>query len=244
MNQPAHHLIQAGQARTRGQCGAVDHNHRQTQFAGRIKLGARARAAGILGHHMGNRVLAHQVQIAPQVEGTSGDMHMRIGKRQGRFGWIDQPQQVGMPGLRGKSRQMLLSNGQKDPGGLGGQRRHRTRKIPDMAPAIMPGRDPGGPLKSAKGHIRCLLRGNCISAHPCREGMRGINHVGNLLGAEIRNQPRNTAKAPNPRGQGLRHRRPCPSGIGKNRLHPGLGQCARQDRGLGRAAQKKDACHG
>ncbi len=45
-----------------------------------------------------------------------------------------------------------------------------------------------------------------------------------IFGLQIAHQPSHTAKPANPLGQGLRHRVRRATGIGKHRIHPGIGQ--------------------
>jgi general secretion pathway protein F len=57
-------------------------------------------------------------------------------------------------------------------------------------------------------------------------------------------QPRRPAEPTDTDGQGLSYGRFGPTGIGIDRLHPGLGQRAGHASGLGGSAQKQDAGHG
>ena len=224
--------------------GTVDHDDRQAEHPRGIQFGPRAAAAGVLGDNQLDATGFQQFQIIGLGKGAARDD--MLGPRQGHRAdrRIDKPQQILMPGLGGEGRQILPSNCQKDAGRLLGKRRNGGGYVGDMGPGIGLVWRPGRAFKGAKRNVGQLGGGDGITAHSRGKGMGCVDQMRDVFEAKIIGKPGNAAKAADPRRQGLLHRIVGASGIGKNRVEPLGCQLAGQGRGFGRAAQKKDSCHG
>ena len=242
MIEPGHRLCDALHHAARGQDWPFHHDDGQAQRTRGLQLGARAAAAGILGHDMGNARLLQQGQIIGGGERPTAKHDPAIGQGRG-LRRIDQPQQIMMLRPRGKEPRLLLADRQKDPRGRVGQGLQGGLHIRDAVPAVTGLRGPCRALQRDQRQAKAFAGGMGVAAHPGGERMRGVYQMGDALGLHIGAKPRNPAKTPNSCGQGLRHRLRRAPGIGKHRIPPGLGQRAGKGRSLGRAAQKKDACH-
>lgn len=224
--------------------GAVDHYHRQPQLAGRIKLGARPTATGILAKKQVDAVLAHHVQVSSNGKRTAIDDHVMMRQQRRIHGRIHQAQNVVVLGLRGESQQILTPDGQKDAPRGTFKRNQGSIKIRDPRPAVTRAGPPWRAGEDGQRHASHARGGDRVGADGCSKGMGGVDQMGNALPAEIRGQPGGTAKATDTHRQRLRAWPGHPPGIAEHCRNAGIRECLRQRAGLGGAAKNKDVGHG
>ena len=241
MTKPSHDFSHCPHHCPRGQGRAVDHDHRQTQFARSLQLGFGPSTARILGYEMADAMASQQIQIALHIKRPARQNNGAIG--QGRGLWrIDQPQQE-MVRPRGKTRNILLANRQKYPRWPVGQGSNSARNIINMQPPVASLRAPFRPLQPNQWHARNHTSLYCVPAHLGGKGMCGIDHSADRLRAQIIDQPSHTTKPANPRWQGLRHGGIRASGIRENGIGFSRSQCTGKRAGLAGAAKDKAARH-
>ena len=244
MTQPGHHRCHVMHDHPRWYGGPVDQDHPQMQRPRSVKLGPRAAATGILGNDQVDAAGFQQSQIVCLAKGPARNDGFSPRQRQ-RAGWrVDKPQQILMPGLCGKGREVLPPYGQKNAGRFFGQCRNGTGKVGDMGPVISVGGYPWRAFEGAKLNASRRTGGDGIFAHPCGKGVSRVNQVGDVFGTKILGQTGAATKTTDPHWQRLFNRIVSAPGIGKNRIHPLCRQLAGQSRSFGCATQKKDACHG
>lgn len=242
MSQPVQNLRHACEFRPLRQDGAVDHQHRHTQRAGRIQLGPRPRAARVLGHDQFGIVPLHQCHIAFHAEGTARNDHVAIGHRQ-LLRLIDQSQQVMVLRLRGEIRKVHSTNRQKDALGGAGKGPDSRCDIRDVLPTIL---RPTGPRRARQGHQRnacCITHVDGIAAHLRGKGVGCIDNVADPVITDITRQPRCPAEPAHARWDGLRAGRiyaTCIRIDGRNPL-PGDRFC--QSIRFGRATKNQEVGH-
>ncbi len=240
---PRQHVSHRLNAVPVGYGGAVDQDHRQVQRTGGIKLGTGTGAAGVLGDDMADVVGLQHGKVAFQGEGASRDDG--FGVRQGQAGRrVDKPQKIMMLGLCGKNLKLLATDGEEDFGrviGQGRQRRlHRGHVLPAVARAGLP-RLTLQRQQRQVGDFRGLYG---VRADLGGEGMGGVQDVGDSFSAQIADQTLNAAKAADAVRQGLGDRAFGSSGVGEYACNALIGQGFGKLRGLGCAAEQKDAGHG
>ena len=144
----------------------------------------------------------------------------------------------------GKDGQRLLADGQKDP------RRHLRQRggggfdTWQMGPIVTGSLGPRGTLKSGQRDACLRTGGMGVTAHQRGERMGRVDHAGDVVLRNKRQQSGHAAKAAYAGGQGLRHRGRCASGIAEQRIIATVGQRAREVRRLCRAAKNEGARHG
>lgn len=244
MINPIQHLFHRRTDAAGRQAGPVDQDHWQTQHAGRIEFRARATAAGVLCHDHPDPVFTQQRSVGLDIKGTAGDDRLCTWHWQRGLGWVNEAQQVKMLGPRGKGGKVLLADGQKDPRRCLGQRSAGCSEIGRMGPAIpLPGL-PRWPFERTKNGAGAGAGGNRVGAHLGGKWMGRVDHMGDRLSRKIGLQPLDPAKAADAGGQWLGLGRAGAAGIGKHRVIAARGKSGGKGAGLGRAAQKQDACHG
>ena len=147
---PAQNLVNRFHRRPVGDSGPVDQDHRQVQRTRGIKLGARTRAAGVLGDDMADAVRLQQGKITSQGEGAARYDRLGIGQRQ-LFGHIDQAKKVVVLGLGGEGCKLLASDGEEDAGRSLRQGPHGSGKVWDVLPAVTGAGVPGLALQRDQG---------------------------------------------------------------------------------------------
>ena len=244
IREPAHHFVNLVKDPARQQRGTVDQNDGNLQNSRRFQLGLDAAATGILGDDVRDPVGLQQGQIAGQVKGAAGDHRVNIGQREQPFGRIDQPHKVMMLGPDRKGRQVLLADGQENPGGCLGQSRQRACDIGHQPPVIARPGNPRRAFKGAKRYAGGSAGRNRVAADPAGERVGGIDNMGNARVGHIVDQALNPAKTTDPGWHRLRNRGIGATGIGIDRAdtrrRKGMGKARR----FGGAAQKKDVAHG
>ena len=244
MIEPRQDIVELRECRARGHCGALDHQHAQPQFARGDKLRLGPRAAGVLGDDQLGPVVTQQGDVSGQVERPSGEGHGRMRQGQRRGGLVHQPQQIMVLRMVGKDGQRLLADGQKDP------RRHLRQRggggfnTWQMGPIVGGSLGPRGPFKSGQQDACLRAGGMGITAHLRGEGMGRVDHAGDVVLRDKRQQSGHAAKATHAGGQRLRHRGRRASGIAEQRIIATVGQRAGEAGGLCRAAKNEGARHG
>ena len=240
MNKPVHDILHTVPDRAGRNYGAVDQDHRQTQFPRSIQLGLRTRASGIFGNNMGNAVLAQQGQVFGQSKRTTRNYGLHMGQRQRGLWPVHQTQQVEMLGLTTENAQCLAADCQEHARRMVGQSLYGRLGVGHKRPFITHTNSPWGPLQCAQGHACHGAGGHSVCTHPRSKRMCRVYDMGNVFGPQISHQPGNTAKPANPCRQGLDDRGCRTARIGKNGTGPGIRQNTRRLRGLTCSAKQKD----
>lgn len=244
MIQPVQDILKPRAGGTLWYSRPVDHHNSQTERTRSVQFGPCASATGILRHDEVNPVFAHQRLVFIRLKWPTGDHDIDIFKGQRSFGGINEADQVMMVRLRGKIRQVLLANRQKNALRVTRQGRDGTGDIRDMLPLVaLPGL-PRRALERRQWNAapRAGLHG--IGAHLRGKGMRGVDDCRNVFAAQIGHKTIHTAKATDTCGQRLCDGRQGAPGIGEHRVVAAVGQGPRQARGFACAAQNKDTWHG
>jgi len=244
MGEPVHDRFGAGEQGSCRKRRPVDQYDRNPEDSSRFQLCLGARTTGVLGDDKGDAMLSQKGKIALCGEGATRDDGTGIRQRQGVFRRIDKTQKIVVLGLRGEGLKVLFADRQKDTRRTHGQGIDGGIHIRDMMPVITCPGKPARSFEAAKRRTGLQGGGNGVAAHLRREGMGGIDDVGDPLAAEIFDQPFDPAKAADARGQRLGNRAFRPAGVREHRVNICAGQRPRQLRGFGCAAQKKDASHG
>lgn len=244
MTDPVHHLGEGGKTWAVGQGGPIDHDDRQAKVAGGGQFGLGTAAAGVLGDHDLDAVVAHQGQVLRDHKGATRDHNVNMGQGQRIGRRVHQTEQIVVLGHRGKTVQVLTANGQKYPCGGEGQGESGVVQSRHLGPLVAGARLPGWPLESSQRQAELGAGRGGISAHFGGKGVGGVDHMADGFVAQIGGQARHTTKTANPLGQGLCHRIGSAAGIGKHGVDARIGQGLGKLAGLGRAAEQKDAAHG
>lgn len=240
--QPGHDPGHAVHDPSRRNRRPVDHQHRQPKRAGCSDLRNRTLAAGILGDDNLDPMLSHQGCIARHVERPARHHHVSLeGQGAGRL--IHQTKQVAVLRLGREGVDMLAAYRQEHPLRRSGQCGDSGLDIRDMRPAVALARDPGRALQSDERSPSCTAGGDGVAAHLRGKRMRGVDHMGDLLGLKIGAKPIHPAEATQPHVDRLAHRRGGTPGIGIDPCQPRLCDGLRHEVRFGRAAQKKYPCH-
>jgi len=228
------HVMGLGAA---GQCGSVDHDHRDSKGTGGQQLGLRAGSARVFGDTTRDPVVAHQRQIAIGGEWPAIQHDLMIGKRQRSIGRINQAQQIEMLRVGREFGQMHPADGQKNTLGRAVQRGNGPGDVGHMGPVVLRG---GLPRRAGQRDQRRagLLGGdNGVVAHLRGKGMGRVNHMGDVMVADIARQPIDPAKP----ARALRQRLADRSGYTTCQRYgsgqPNAVHCVAQGCGFGRAAQ-------
>lgn len=227
-----------------GNGGAVDHRHRQAQFAGRRELGLRAGSSGILAHDDLDGVLTHQPDVAFDGEGAAIDNEAVARQWRRGFGRIDEAQEIMMLRLRDEFGDMHAAQRQHDPAGRPGKPGHGSADIRYMAPAIALLRCPGGAGESDQRRSGKARGGYGIRAHGRGEGMRRVDQVGHPVLPQPVGKAIRASETADAHRDRLRTRAGRSTRVAERRVHSGPGEQAGQRAGLGGTAQKENFRHG
>ena len=227
-----------------GQCGAINHQHGQAQFARRDQLGLRSNAACILADDQVDAMLLHQRAITR--DGERAAIHHQTVPRQRRrhIGRIDKAQQVVMLGMDGKSRGMHSTQGQKDAPRRSIDGGNGLIHIGDMGPLVALLRGPRGAGQGDMGDVGLFCRRDSVGAHLGGKGVGGVDQMGDARITDETDQAVNTAKSADPHRHWLGARMLRAAGIAERGLHTRVGQQSGQSACFGRAAQNEDVVHG
>lgn len=240
---PVHNLLLRLQNAAPGQGGAVHHDDGKFQFACGIQFRTRSNATGVFGDDHVDGVALQQRAIPGQVKGTGGDFKRVVGQGNWGFGLVHKAQKIVMLRGFGEKINVLLANRQKDTTRFVTKCCQNVGVIRDMLPGIPFTRLPGRAFKADQRRVGPGDSHERIARHLRGERMGCINDMGDLFRMDVINQTVDTAKAPYTGGQGLAARGVGASGVGKNGICTAFRQMARQVRGFGRTAQKKDFLH-
>lgn len=228
MTQPVHHLGHRMRLLPVRKAGSVDHDHRQGQRTGGCDLGICARPSGVLGNNQINAMRLHQRKVVRFGKRPARHQHMVIGKGWWVFGRVNQTQQEKMLWVRRKLSQMHAPHGQHDTPGRLVQGIHGPRYVGHTGPAIPVLRRPRLSGQSNQRHIRLDTGIDRIPAHLRSKRVGRVDHMRDLLGAQILHQPIDAAKAADALGQRLSLRPVDASGKadrpGQARLRSGIGK--------------------
>ncbi len=242
MSQPVQNLCDMAQFDPLRQGRTIDHQHRQAQRPRRVELGARARAARVLGHNKLRAMILHQGAVIGLGEGPSGHDHICIRQRQ-VFGFIHQPQKVMVLRFRREVFKMHTSNCQKHALWHSGKRLNRGGDIGHMMPSVTGLRHPCPARQSSKRNLRLIAGRDRVPAHLSGKRMSGIHDVSNAVFADITGQPVNPTIPANTGRQRLRARFLHPSGVRIDRRNPLFGYSFGQSVGLGRTTKNQEVWH-
>ena len=243
MTEPAHDFVHVPRNVSFGQMRPLDQDNRHTQLARGCELCARSIAARVFGNDMGDAMRAQQGQVAFDCERATRQQSLNLQQWQCSFRGIDEAQQVEVLRPGGEGCESLFANREEDPGGSLRQSRNGGLYIAHVSPVIAGFCDPRQAFIGDKRRSGLGARKDGMAAHLRRKGMRGVDDVRDLLSVEGADEPVDPAEATHARRQWLfnGHRRA--SRIGENRGHCCFGQGQCYPGRLGRAAEKKDACH-
>lgn len=227
-----------------GQCGAVDHQHRQAQAARSDQLGLRAGSTCVLANDQVDFMVVHERGVSIRIKRAAVEDDVMVGQRRWRVGRIDQTQQVMMLGLGRESRQVQTAQSQKHAPRRPGKRHDCGRNVRDALPAIALFRRPGRAGQCQQRNTCHLRRLHGIGAHLGSEGMGGIHQMRDGVLNQIGRQPLCPAETTHAHGHRLRFGAFDPARIAEGCGQARFGQFRDKARGLERAAEDEDFGHG
>lgn len=240
MIQPVKHLLNRVNFAASGDDWTVNHQNGKGKHPGCYQFCTGTAATCVLGHDKVNPVIAHQCHVTRHIKRPARYHNAEPGEWQRLVRRVDQPQDVMMLGLPREGIQMHPTKRQKNPARRPIQRCRCGSYIGHPRPAVILCRDPCGSGQSNKGYSGNGCRTDRIAAHPGRERVRGINHMGHAIGYQVTHKPVNTAKSTFPHRNGLRFRDRNPPGIGEDRRLATIGQSLRQRARFGCSAKDED----
>lgn len=242
MRQPVQNLRRGPQFRSFRNFGSIDHKDGQPQGARRIQLGPRATAARILGHNQLGAMAAHQLNIALNSERPARDLDVRVGHRH-PVRLIHQTQQVVVLGLGREVVQMHTAHGKEHALSRTVQRLDSSVDIRDTDPIVCLSFHPRRARQCSQRRVRlgAGLRG--VPAHLRGKGVRGVDHMGHAMVADVTCQPFGPTKAANTGWQRLRARIVDTPRVRIGRVKPLFRHSFGQSIGLGCAAKNKEVGH-
>ncbi len=240
MTKPLHDLGHSFNALAWRNGRAVDQQDRNLQRAGGVQFGARAGAAGVLGNYELNAVAFQQIEVAFQREWATRDDGLRVWQRQGG-GRVDKAQQVAVLRMSGKGREILPTDGGENAGRLHRQGGKAGVEIGEVAPDVAGLGLPRPAFKGNEGGSGGGAGLDGMVAHLGGERVGGVDDMRDSFGLQIVDKAGCSTKATPALRQGLRQRITGATGVGIDRIHPGIGQRAGHQASLGGAAKQKDA---
>lgn len=225
--------------------GAVNHNHRQAERARCFDLGIGASAARILGDDEFDAELLHQGAVGSHIEGSAINDHFGIGKGQRPFRRINKTQQIQMLRIGREVVQMHTSDRQHHARGRTVQRAHGSGHVVNVNPGIIGQLFPRRSRQSNKRNAGFSTGCHRVAAHLHGERVGRIDHMADAFGAQISDQPSNTAESAHPLGQGLAQGAFYPPCERHGAVQPFLCRDPRESRRFGRSRKDEEfACHG
>ncbi|SHJ72585.1 hypothetical protein SAMN05444000_11252 [Shimia gijangensis] len=238
--QPVKHTFNRRHVIAGGQVRPVDHHNRQAQGACSVQLGLGTGPACVFADHHVDVVLFEQRSVANDAKRATRHHDRVMRHRRCNLGRINKPQDIMVLGLRGKGIHMKATQRQHDALGRTIKGCNGACHVRHMAPVV-------SGLSTPRRARQCQQRRAClptgmkrIPAHLRGKRVCGVNHMGDVMVAQVGGQSVDPAKAPDTMGNGLRTRgfnAPC---IRKGRLNAPLGQGPRQGGGFGCAAKNKE----
>lgn len=241
MIQPVQHACYVMYLRPRRQGRAVDHDHWQAQRAGRCQFRRSPGSASVFRHDQINPVRLHQRTVAFRGEWAAIDDHMRLRQGQRGLGWVYQPQKVEMLRLGRKSGQILPPDGQHHAARAACKCSNCTRDIGHLMPIIFRLRTPWRAGQGQIGQGLGAASSQSVAAHLSGERMRGVDHMGDLLGVQIAAQSFDPTKAAYALWKGLAQGAFDATGQREYAVNPGLCHGFAQGTGFGGAAKDEKA---
>jgi hypothetical protein len=243
MTEPLHDLGHTFHPQPVGQLGPLDHDHRQTQFARSVDLGARAPSPGVAGNHPLDTARTHHVPFTGEGERPTRNDEICIRQRQRTFCGIDKAKRVGMLRSRRKWRDMLPADGEENIRPRLRQSSHGGCDVLYIDPDIVRRFDPRLAFQRDQRRCRCRAGGRRVAADLGCEGMGRIDHMREASLPNGIGQTVGTAEAADTGRQRLIDRDLCSPGIGIDRVKSSICGRSSQQIGFARSAQDEDA-HG
>lgn len=238
MRQPVQNLSDSRKLGPLWQNRAVDHQHRQAQYARRVQLGPRTGTARVLGDNKLRPMALHQSAVVSFGKGPSGNDNFGI--RQGQaVGVIHQTQQINVLGLGGKILKMHTANGQENPPCVAGQCFDSGSDVRNVIPVIAGLRRPRRAGQRGQGRLRCATRLNRVPAHLGRKRMGCVHNMSDGVVADVIRQTFRASVTANTYGQRLRAWVIHPSCVRIDSRNPLFRKGFSQGVGLGRTAQNQ-----
>ena len=241
MTKPRQHVLDTLDARSVGQGGTFNHDHRHAKLARSVDLGAGATAPGIARHQEFNGARAHQLAVALKRERPARDDDFGIGQRQRTVGRVNKSQDIGVLRLGGEGREMLPADGEKDACAFFRQCRNRGVDIDDLDPMVARYANPRRALQRQEREVRRGAGLDCMPAHLGRERMRRVDYVRDAFLADEVRKSRHAAKAADPRRQLMAEWNLRAARIGINRIDLLADACRRKLIGVACSAQNEGA---
>ena len=238
--QPVKHGLHSRDRFALRQLRPVDHHHWQPQSACGVQFGLGPRPSGVFTDHEINSLGLKQRRVALGCKGAARHNDRMLRQVRRLFRRIHQSQDIVMLRLRGELGHVQTPQRQHDLLGGSGQRGNCTGDIGHVSPIVPLARLPWGPLQGQQRHVRVAAGMDRIPAHLGGKRVCGINHMADVMLAQIGDQTVNTAKAADTVRNGLRAGLIDTACIGKGRLNATAGQGLRECAGFGCAAENKE----
>lgn len=224
---------------------AFDQHDRQAERSGGVELRFRAGPPGVPRDYQVDGVFDQQRAIAVGIERSAGHDDMMARQRRRRRGRIDETQQVPVPGPRREGFEPLPAEGEENPPRRTGQRLDRRHEIGNRRPSVSGARAPWWSGKRYHWDAALGARSDGIAADLRREGMRGVDQMGDALGPQMRDEPRHPAEPADAHRKRLRARCRRSPRVGERRPLALRRQGFGEPTGFGGSAENEDvASHG
>ena len=243
MTEPLHHFGDAFHPQSVGQLRAREHDHGKTERPRGIDLGARTGSPGIAGDDPFDAARFYHLQFSAERERPPRHDDFGI-ERQCALGWIYKPQRVGMLRPRAEGRDVLPPDGEKHPGTVFWQSRHRGGDIGNLDPVVAGRSGPGWAFERNQLSSGCSTRRNRVAAYLGGEGMRCVNHMGDGLATDVVGKAARAAKAADTGRQWLIGWGAGATAVGIDRVVSRARHLVRKQIGVGGSAQNEGAHHG
>lgn len=243
MREPGKYLRHRAKGNAGGNRRSGDHDNRKPKRARGLELGACAVSPGILGNDEFAAMSLKKGTISGFREGAARDFYRHLRQGQRRGGRINKPRQIDVLGPRREGREMLAPDRQKDSGRRGGQSGHGGIHIGHRMPVIPRSGPPWRALQRGERQTSFGAGAHSMGAHLRGEGMRCVDHMRDVFGAQVCNQSRNPAKAAAPLRQGDGAGRCSATSVGKHRVNAARSQRGSKIARFSSSAQKKEARH-
>lgn len=169
------HFFNSGDRLHGGGWPARDHDHLDTEPAGRLDLRISRRTAAVLGHHGVDAMIAKQRNFAFHIVRAAIQDELNIGKDEGRLDRIDASHEVEVLGRDLGAMRFLATDRQQDPARRGAKLLNRFCDGPSIRPTIARYSHPFAAAQRECGNAdrRYGLTGVCGDAHG--KGMRCVD---------------------------------------------------------------------
>lgn len=237
---PAQDIVGCGAFVPVGLRRTVDHDDRKTKAAGRSEFCVSPRAAGVFRHDKIDVMGLHQGCVGGLGKRAAIDDDFGLRQGQRGFRWVHEAQEVAMLRVGREIGQMHAAHGEHDIARRTLKGRDGRADVGDVGPVIAGLRAPWRPGQRDQRHAR--RAGGCdgVVAHLAGERVRGVDQMGDLVGAQIGRKPLRPAKPADALRQrlthGAIHAARETDGAAEARIGHGARQCGR----LGRAAKDQE----